>query len=143
MVRATRLGDTIASPKQMESAVLALGKNVSVVSQQDNLFEITATANAGSFSDPENARLAQDVAQKLIDIFREENLSGNRGEVAESMQFLNAQLKQRERELESAETKRTAFEAEHPEMAGGGAANAQRLETSRSELRGVEADLAF
>jgi uncharacterized protein involved in exopolysaccharide biosynthesis len=55
VVRGTRLGDTIQSPKQMESAVLGLGKNVSVVAQQDNLFEITATANYASFSDAENA----------------------------------------------------------------------------------------
>lgn len=142
VVRATRLGDTIENPKQMESAVLALGNNVSVVSQQDNLFEITARANNSSFSDAENAKLAQNVAQKLIDIFREENLSGNRGEVAESMQFLNQQLKQREGELEAAEAKRSAFEAQHPEMAQGGALNSQRLEQYRAELRGIDADLA-
>ena len=141
VVRATRLGDTIESPKQMEAAVLALGKNVSVVSQEDNLFEITATANNSSFSDAENAKLAQSVAQKLIDIFREENLSGNRGEVAESMQFLNQQLKQREKELEAAEQRRTVFEAQHPEMAQSATSLVQRLETARSGLRDVEADL--
>ncbi|MBT0669127.1 chain-length determining protein [Novosphingobium profundi] len=142
VVRATRLGDTIDSPKQMEAAVLALGNNVSVVSQQDNLFEIRASASNASFSDAENAKLAQNVAQKLIDIFREENLSGDRGEVAESMQFLNQQLKQRETELETAEAKRSAFEAQHPELAQGGAFNSQRLETSRSQLRDIEADLS-
>ncbi len=142
VVRATRLGDSITSPKQMESAVLALGNNVSVVAEQDNLFEIQATANNASYSDAENAQLAQNVAQKLIDIFREENLSGNRGDVAESMQFLNQQLKEREGELESAEAKRSAFEAEHPEMAAGGAFNSQRLESSRSQLRDLEADLS-
>lgn len=141
VVRATRLGDTIETPKQMEGAVLSLGKHVSIVAQQDNLFEITATADDGSFSDAENAQLAQNVAQKLIDIFREENLSGNRGDVAESMQFLNEQLKQRERELEGAENKRAAFEAAHPELAGGSAGNSQRLEAARAELRGVDGDL--
>lgn len=141
VVRSTRLGDTIESPKQMEAAVLALGRNVSVVAQQDNLFEITAVADQSSFSDAENAQLAQNVAQKMIDIFREENLSGNRGDVAESMQFLNEQLKQRERELESAENKRSAFEAAHPELAGGSAGSAQRLDAARAELRGVDGDL--
>lgn len=142
VVRSTRIGDTIEAPKQMEAAVLALAKNVKVISQQDNLFEITATANYSSFSDAENAKLAQNIAQKLIDIFREENLSGNRGEMVETLEFVNQQLAQREKELESAEQKRTAFEAEHPEFALGGAASVQRLESSRAELRGVEADLA-
>lgn len=142
VVRATRLGDTITSPKQMEAAVLKLGESVKVVSQQDNLFEITATASNSSFSDAENAKLAQDVAQKLIDIFREENLNGNRGDMVETLEFVNQQLRQREKELESAEQKRMVFEAQHPEMAQGGATVAQRLESSRTSLRDVEADLA-
>lgn len=142
VVRATRLGDTIESPKQMELAVLKLGNNVKVVSEQDNLFSITAIANNSSFSDAENARLARDVAQKLIDIFREENLSGNRGDMVETLDFVNQQLARREKQLEEAEQKRTAFEAQHPEMAQGGAAVVQHLETSRTALRDVEADLA-
>lgn len=142
VVRGTRLGDTIQSPKQMESTVLGLGKNVSVVSQQDNLFEITATANYSSFSDAENAQLAREVAQKLIDIFREENLSGDRGDMVETLEFVNQQLRQREKELESAEQRRTTFEAQHPEMALGGAAVAQRLESSRTQLRDLDADLS-
>ena len=40
VVRGTRLGNTIASPSQMEQAVLQLGNKVKVVSQEDNLFEI-------------------------------------------------------------------------------------------------------
>lgn len=142
VVRATRLGDTIESPRQMEAAVLGLADNVKVISQQDSLFEIVATTSYPSFSDAENANLAQDIAQKLIDIFREENLSGNRGEMVETLEFVNQQLAQRERQLEQAEQQRTAFEAQHPEMAQGGAMNVQRLESSRAELRGVEADLA-
>ncbi|GGZ08502.1 XrtA system polysaccharide chain length determinant [Novosphingobium colocasiae] len=141
VVRATRLGDTIEDPKQMEAAVLKLGDNVKVVSQQDNLFEITATANNASFSDAENAKLAQDVAQKLIDIFREENLSGNRGDMVETLEFVNQQLATREKELESAENKRNTFESQHPELAQGGAAISQRLETSRASLRDIDADL--
>jgi len=141
VVRSTRLGDTIENPKAMEAAVLKLAANVKVVSQEDNLFEITATANDRSFSNAENAKLAQSVAQKMIDIFREENLSGSRGDMVETLEFVNQQLQSRERELESAEGKRTAFEAQHPEMALGGAALVQRLETSRTSVRDVEADL--
>lgn len=142
VVRSTRLGDTIENPKQMEAAVLKLGNNVKVVNQEDNLFEITAIADGHDFSDAENAKLAQSVAQKLIDIFREENLSGDRGDMVETLEFVNHQLQNRERELESAESKRTSFEALHPELALGGAAMAQRLETSRASLRDLEADLS-
>jgi polysaccharide chain length determinant protein (PEP-CTERM system associated) len=141
VVRSTQLGDTIESPKAMEAAVLKLAENIKVVSEQENLFAITAVANDGSFSDAENAKVAQAVAQKLIDIFREENLSGNRGEMTETLEFVSGQLAQREKELEAAETRRRIFEQAHPEMVQGGAAGVQRMEASRSELRGVEADL--
>ncbi|MEW9856942.1 XrtA system polysaccharide chain length determinant [Novosphingobium sp. M1R2S20] len=142
VIRSTQLGDTIESPKAMEAAVLRLAGNIKVVSEQDNLFNIQAVSNEGSFSDAENAKVAQQIAQKLIDIFREENLAGNRGEMTETLEFVNAQLAQREKELEAAEQRRSVFEQAHPEMIHGGAANAQRMEATRAELRGVEADLA-
>ena len=142
VVRSTKLGESIESPKQLESAVLDLAKDVTVVSQQDNLFEITAHASKGSLSDAENAQLAQNIAQKLIDIFEEENLRGNRGEMTETLDFVNKQLAEREKELEKAEQRRLTFEAQHPEMIEGGAATTRRLETARSEQRALEADLA-
>ena len=142
VVRSTRIGDSVESPKQLEAEVLKLAENIQVVSQQDNLFEITAASKDGAFSDAENAKLAQSIAQKLIDIFREENLAGNRGEMTETLEFVNQQLASREKELESAEQRRLAFETRHPEMAQGGTANQQRLEAARGELRGVEADLS-
>ncbi|MDE2596180.1 MAG: chain-length determining protein, partial [Sphingomonadales bacterium] len=83
-----------------------------------------------------------DIVQKMIDIFREENLAGNRGEMTQSLDFMNQQLTQRQKELEAAEQKRLTFEAAHPELAQGGAGMLQRLEASRAELRGIDADLA-
>jgi polysaccharide chain length determinant protein (PEP-CTERM system associated) len=142
VVRSTKLGDTVTSPRAMEGAVAALGKQVAIVSTQDNIFEITAKSGQGSLSDAQNAKLAQDIAQKLIDIFREENLSGGRGEMTETLTFVNGQLQQRERELEQAEARRQAFEAKNPDMIQGGASGIQRLEASRTELRSIDADLA-
>ena len=142
VVRSTRIGKEITSPKQMESAVLGLAKAIKVTSQQNNLFEITAISRDGSLSDAQNAKLAQDIVQKMIDIFREENMSGGRGEMTETLDFMNQQLSDRQKQLEAAEARRTAFEQQHPEMVQGGVASLQRLESARSELRGVEADLA-
>jgi polysaccharide chain length determinant protein (PEP-CTERM system associated) len=142
VIRSTRLGDSVSSSKDMEGAVLALGKQVKIVSTQDNIFEISAESGRRSLSDAENAKLAQDIAQKMIDIFREENLSGGRGEMTETLEFVNGQLQQRERELERAEQRRMAFEAKNPDMIQGGAAGVQRLEAARSELRSIDADLA-
>lgn len=142
VVRSTKIGESVTSPKQMESAVLGLAKDIKVVSQEDNLFEISATSRRGSLSDAENARLAQDIVQKMIDIFREENLAGGRGEMTDTLDFMNQQLEQRQKELEAAEQKRLLFETQHPELAQGGPGILQKLEAMRSELRSIDGDLA-
>ena len=142
VIRSTKLGEGISTPRDMEREIGSLSEDVTVKSEEDNLFEITATIGKSHLSDAENAALAQDVVQKLIDIFREENIAGNRGEVAETVVFLDGQLEERARELEAAEARRTAFEAEHPELIGGAAAISTKLQAARTEMRGVEADLA-
>jgi len=142
VIRGTAVGEAVTSPKAMEGAVLGLGKKIKIESEKDNLFTITASFGDGSRSDAENAKIAQDIVQKLIDIFREENLAGNRGEMSQSLDFMDQQLASRQKELETAEQKRLAFEAQNPDLAVGGISVMQRLEASRAELRGIDADLA-
>ena len=142
VVRSTRLGDGVTTPKQMESVIQSLSKKIKVESEQDNLFKISAVASDGSLSDAETAKLAQDIVQKLIDIFREENLVGGNGAMGSNLEFLDQQLASRQKALEEAEKKRTEFEARFPELAQGGSSVLQRMEASRSELRGLDADLA-
>ncbi|RPF70191.1 XrtA system polysaccharide chain length determinant [Aurantiacibacter spongiae] len=142
VVRATRIGDTVTSDTEMESAVARLADDIDVVSEGQNIFEITATSGRSELSDAENAELAQIIAQRMIDIFREENLGGSRSEMDDSIAFLNQQLASREQELAAAEERRLAFEAANPELVGGAEAIASQLSATRSELRSVEADLA-
>lgn len=142
VVQATRLGEEITERTQLESAVADLDKKVSVRSEQDNLFEITAEVGKSSLSDAENAVLARDVVQKLIDILREEHVAGSRVEVSEALAELDKQLEERKRELEAAEQRRLAFEAQHPDLVGGSTTLVTRIQQARTELRGVDADLA-
>ena len=142
VIRSTALGDTIATDSEMQRAVEDLTQKVEVRSTEDNLFEIAATLGNPNLSDSENAALAQDVVQKLIDIFREQNIAGNRGDVAETIAFLDGQLEDRKLELESAEQRRLAFESQYPELIGGVGSVNNRLQTLRSEMRGVDGDIA-
>lgn len=142
VVRSTSLGEGVTTPAQMERAVRSLAEKVKVVSTEDNLFEITAQIGKSSLSDAQNAALTQDVVQKMIDIFREENIAGSRGEVADTLIFLDQQLEDRKRELEGAEQRRLAFEAEHPDLIGGTTTLSAKLQTLRTEMRGVDADIA-
>ncbi len=142
VVRSTRIGDTVTTPAQMERAVAALTEDVKVVGDEKNVFQITAKSGRSDLSDGENAQLAQDIAQRMIDIFREENMGESRGEMRDTIEFLNQQLAQRQKELDEAEQRRLTFEAAHPELIGGTAAISAQLSASRGELRSVEADLA-
>ncbi|MBO9499664.1 MAG: chain-length determining protein [Novosphingobium sp.] len=142
VIRSTRLGEKVTSDRAMESAVEKLAETISIKSTQANLFEISATSGRSDLSDGQNAQLAQDVVQKLIDIFREENLGGTRGEMRDTIDFLDQQLADRQKQLESAEQERLAFEAQHPDMIGGPTAIAQKLENTRDAMRSVDADLA-
>ena len=142
VIRSTKLGEKVATDAEMQSAVADLTKNIVVKSEEDNLFEITATVGKSNLSDAENAVLAKNVVQSLIDIFRESNIAGNRGEVADTIAFLDQQLDDRKRELEAAEQRRLAFEAQHPDLIGGSGTVSTRLQTMRTEMRGVDADIA-
>jgi len=142
VVRGTPMGAGITSPKEMEAAVLSLSKKIKVENDKDNLFTITATYGNGSNSDAANAKIAQAIVQKLIDLFREENLSGNRGQVDQSLDFMDQQLAARQKELDAAEQKKLAYEAQNPSLAGGAGAAVQKLDSMRAELRGVDADLS-
>lgn len=142
VIRSTRLGEGLTERSQIDGAIADLAKKVAVTSEEDNLFELTATVGQGGFSDAENATLARDVVQKLIDIFREENIAGNRSEIAGTIVFLDQQLEERKRELEAAEQRRLAFEAQYPELIGGSTTLSTKIQQARTELRGLEGDLA-
>ncbi len=142
IIRSTQLGDKVQTDLEMQNAVEDLSDNIRVSLQQDNLFEITATIGKGSLSDAENAKLAQEVVQQMIDLFREQNIADNRGDVAQTMIFLEQQLEERKKELEAIEQRRLAFEAANPEAVAGAGASAMRLQTMRSEMRNVDADIA-
>jgi len=142
IIRSTKIGETVTSPGQMERAVASLGEDIKLVGDEKNVFTLTVTSGRSNMSDGENAQLAQDVALKLIDIARETNLGGSRGEMRDTIEFLDQQLAQRQAQLEQAEQRRLAFEAEHPEMIGGAVGISTQLANNRAELRSVEADLA-
>lgn len=142
VVTSTRLGEGISGRGELDTAIAELEKKVKVTSEQDNLFEITAAVGKRSLSDAENAMLARDVVQKLLDIFREEHISGNRAGIAQAINDLERQLEERKAELEAAEQRRLSFEAEYPDMVGGSESLSSKVAQARTELRNVDADLA-
>ncbi|WP_298466760.1 XrtA system polysaccharide chain length determinant [uncultured Erythrobacter sp.] len=142
VIKSTKLGENINTSGEMNAAVAALSEKVTVKSEEDNLFEITAEVGKGDLSDAQNAVLARNVVQKMLDIFREEHIAGNKVGVTRAISELDEQLEERKQELEAAEERRLAFEAQYPELIGGSQTLSTKIQQARTELRDIDADLA-
>jgi len=142
VITATRLGEGVTERGALNAMTAELEKKVKVTSEQDNLFEITAEIGRSDLSDAENAVLARDVVQKLLDILREEHVAGNRAGISQAITDLDRQLDERKRELEAAEQRRLTFEAQYPDLVGGSDSLSSKVAQARAELRAVDADLA-
>ena len=80
--------------------------------------------------------------QKLIDIFVEQNLAGNRDETSSSLRFLDAQLTERQKQLADAEAKRADFQNRYLGSLPGTGSLTDRMSAARSQMSQVESDLA-
>lgn len=134
VVRGTELANTVATDKDVAARVAGLQQKIKVVAQQDNLFEITATAS--------NGKLARAIVQKLIDIFVEDNLTQGRAEASQSLTFLDQQLAERQKALQAAEAKRAEFQARYLGSLPGTGSLDDRLATARAQLAQVNSELA-
>ena len=131
-----------ANEREKAGTVAMLQKNIKVVPQQDNIFEITSSIAVGSLSDADNAKLASGVLDSLITVFRDAQLRGGRMNARESLKFLDSQIADREKALREVEARRAAFEAQNIGLIGGGAGSpAQRVDAARAELGQIDSQL--
>src|ERR671916_263425 len=105
-----------------------------VGAQPDGMIEITANSNVSGFSNGQNARTAAATVQGLIDLFIEQNLSGDRRETGQSLQFLDEELRRRETQLQEAEQRRVEFEQRFSGLLPGSGSIAQRMPAALAEL---------
>src|SRR3546814_12184681 len=89
-------------------------------------------------SDAANAKMATAVVQKLIDIFVEENMAGDRHETRQTLEFLDAQLAEREKQLRAAEQKRLDFEQQYLGQLPGTGSVSERMDAARQEMNDIE-----
>ena len=142
VVRGTDLALKVSSDRDVAEMATGLQKKIKIESLQDNLFTITATASMGGMSDSENAKLSKAIVQKLLDIFVEENLAGNRDETSQTLRFLDAQLAQREKALQEADQKRTDFEQKFMGLLPGAGSISERMDAARTEIAQIDSNLA-
>lgn len=141
VVRGTDLSNTVSTDKEVTGAASGLRDAIKVIEQQENLFEIKAKVGLPGMSDAENAKLAKEVVQKMIDIFVEENLSGGRLEATQSLKFLDQQITEKEEQLRAAETRRVEFERNSLGLLPGVGSVQTRMEAARAELNQIDSNL--
>ena len=134
VVRGTDLANTVSSNADVADRVAGLAQNIKVTSTQDNLFEVTTSAAS--------PRLAAQVTQKLIDIFVEQNLAGDRTQTTQSLAFLDKQLADRQTKLQDAEAKRTDFQNRYLGSLPGTGSISDRIGAARAQMAQVDGDLA-
>ena len=134
VVRGTDLANTVKTDRDVADRVAGLSKAIKITAQQDNLFEIVATGAS--------PKVTRQVVQKLIDLFVEQNLSGDRDETSTSLKFLDAQLEQRQKQLADADAKRADFQNHYLGSLPGSGSLTDRMGAARTAMAQVESDLA-
>lgn len=141
VVRNTDLGAGAVSDQDIGMKVGMLRGNVTVVSQQDSLFEITAKWSDKKLGAAENARMAAQIAAGLIQAFQETNMAGGLADTSQSLKFLDQQIAARAKNLETAEQRRVDFEQKHLGSIPGGGSIADRATAMRNEMAQIDSQL--
>ena len=141
VVRRTELNQLVGSDRDLATQVEKLREAIKVTAQQDNLFEISATSGVGGFSNAQNAKTSAAIVQNLLDLFVEENLSGDRAETGQTLSFLDEELKRREGQLREAEQRRVDFETRFMGVLPGEGSIGQRMSQARAELASIDQQL--
>ncbi|SDA29191.1 XrtA system polysaccharide chain length determinant [Sphingomonas sp. NFR15] len=134
VVRGTDLANTVATDKDVADRVAALQRAVKITSEQDNIFTISVSQRS--------PKVARQVVQKLLDLFVEQNLSGDKAETTQTLQFLDQQLAQKQKQLSDAEAKREDFQNRYLGSLPGTGSIADRMAAARSQMAQVDGDLA-
>ena len=142
VVRGTDLSQSVSGPRDIAAKITTLRENISVMAQADpSMIDISAISADSSLSDGANARIAQQVVQKLIDIFQEENLSGDRRETKQSLAFLDQQIAGRAKQLEAADQRRIEFAQRYAGLLPGAGSISQRMDAARMEINTIDSQL--
>jgi polysaccharide chain length determinant protein (PEP-CTERM system associated) len=142
VVRRTDLNTLVASDRDMAGVVGGLRQRITITAMPDGALEIKASSNISGFSNGQNARTAAGTVQGLIDLFMEQNLSGDRRETGQALQALDQELRRREVALQEAEQRRVEFEQRFMGVLPGAGSISDRMSAAQVELASLEQQIA-
>ncbi|MES2096305.1 MAG: XrtA system polysaccharide chain length determinant [Pseudomonadota bacterium] len=134
VVRGTDMANSVSGAQDIADRVAGLQTNIKIVAQQNNLFEISASAGS--------PKLASQIVQKLISIFVDQNMADNRNETTTSLAFLDNQVDQLQRRLADADAKRLQFQTQYLGSLPGTGSLQDRMAAARTQMAQIDGDLA-
>lgn len=140
VVKGTDLGKGL-SDAQAGGKVGALKNAITITSQANNLFEISAKSADRHLSGRENAQIAAQIVNKLLGVLAQENFSGNKAATSEAIRVLDVQIASRAKDLQSAEQRRVDFEQKNVGMLPGTGSIGQRMDAARMEMNQIDSQL--
>lgn len=140
IVRGTDLAGTVASDADVGARVGMLRKAIQIVSNNDTMYEVTTTMSGGGLSDRANAKLSAQVTQKVIDLFQQASITGNRDETRQGLAFLDQQIGETGKQLAAIEQKKVEFEQRLGLLPGAGSF-AERMSAARVEMNQIDTQL--
>src|SRR3954454_507554 len=142
VVRRSDLNSLVASERDLPGIIAGLRQRIAITAQPDGGIEIKASSNISGFSNGQNARTAAATVQTLIDLFVEQNLSGDRRETGQSLQFYDEELRRREVALQQAEQRRIEFDQRFMGVLPGAGTISDRMSAAQAELANLEQQIA-
>ncbi len=133
--------DRAADDRARAAAVATLQEAIEVSATQDNIFELTVQIGGGGRSDADNAQLATRVIESTIAVFSDERVRGGTLDAQQNIRFLDAQMRETETRMRTAETARGQFEAQNFGLLPGASSPSSRLEAARAEIGQIETQL--
>jgi polysaccharide chain length determinant protein (PEP-CTERM system associated) len=118
-----------------------LKNNITIISQQNNLFEISAKSADRSLSDRENAIVSQQIVRKLLDVLAQENFSSGKAVTSQTLKVLDGQIQARAKDLQVAEKRRVDFEQRNIGLLPGTGSIGTRIDQARNEMSQVDTQI--
>lgn len=141
VVRTVSNGERPLTSAESLALIGALRSGISITAQGEDLLEIKTRVSLKGVSEQQTAFIVRNVTQKLIDIFVQENLIGNRTNNAETLDFLDQELARRAKELADVDRQRAQIFQETMGSLPGSGTLEQRMDAARNELMQIESSL--
>jgi polysaccharide chain length determinant protein (PEP-CTERM system associated) len=141
VVRTVSNGERPLTAAESLSLIGALRGGISITAQGEDLLEIKTRISLKGVSEQQTAFIVRNVTQKLIEIFVQENLIGNRTNNAEALTFLDQELARRAKELADVDRRRAQIVQETMGSLPGTGTLEQRMDAARNELMTIEGNL--